>query len=50
MVRQVSLYLLGSYYLVTTLFMGLTATLRRLRYNVHMRLATLRGRGGKDRH
>jgi hypothetical protein len=39
-----------SYYLVTILCMGLMDTLHRWRYNVHMRLATLRGRGGKDRH
>jgi len=45
----VSLYLLASYYLLTILFMALTDTLRRWRYNAHMRLAILRGRGGKDR-
>lgn len=47
---KMRLYLLASYYLVTTLFMALTDTLRRWRYNVHMRLAIFRGRGGKGRH
>ena len=43
------LYLLASYYLLMISFTALTAILRRLRYNVHMRLAILRGRGGKVR-
>lgn len=43
------LYLLASYYLLTILFMALTATLRRWRYNAHMWRVTLRGRGGKGR-
>ena len=47
--RKAALYLLASYYFLTILFTVLTATLRQLRYNVHMRLAILRGRGGKDR-
>ncbi len=47
--EKLRLYLLASYYLVTTLFMALTATLRRWRFSAFMRRVTLRGRGGKGR-
>jgi hypothetical protein len=48
--QKMKITFLASCYLAMILSMGLMDTLHRWRYSVHMRLVTLRGRGGKGRH